>query len=152
MIEGNTQIMNPPTDRRPPGWLKIANRLNIAMLQRGIGPANQRVLTIPGRTTGLPRTTPIAIVAFVGGLYIVAGYPSSDWVKNARAAGSGTLSRGSTSIAVKLVEIPVTDRGPILQEFLRTVRGGRSFLTVGSRATDAEIAAAANVHPIFRVE
>lgn len=151
MIEGNTQTMNTPGERRPPGWLKLANRLNIALLRRGIGPATQRVLTIPGRTTGLPRTTPIATIAFDGGLYIVAGYPSSDWVKNARAAGSGTLSRGSVTTPVSLVEIPVTDRVPILREFLRTTRGGRSFLTVGSRATDAEFAAAANAHPIFRV-
>jgi deazaflavin-dependent oxidoreductase (nitroreductase family) len=152
MIEGNTQIMNAPGDRRPPGRLKLANRLNIALLRRGIGPATQRVLTIPGRTTGLPRTTPIATVAFDGAVYIVAGYSSSDWVKNARAAGSGALSRGSVTTPVKLVEIPVTDRVPILREFLRTIRGGRSFLTVGSRATDAELAAAASAHPIFRVE
>jgi len=143
--------MNNPDDRRPPRWLRVANRLNIAMLRRGIGPETQRVLTIPGRISGLPRRTPIAIVALRGAQYIVAGFPSSDWVKNARAAGHGTLSRGSASTQVELAEIPVEDRLPILREFLRTIRGGRSFLTVGARASDAELAAAAPGHPVFRL-
>jgi hypothetical protein len=143
--------MNKQDGRRPPHWLHIANHLNIAMLGRGIGPATQRVLTIPGRTSGLPRRTPIAIVAFGGAEYIVAGFPSSDWVKNARAAGRGTLSRGSVSTPVELAEIRVEERLPILREFLRTIRGGRSFLTVDSRASDAELEAAAAGHPVFRV-
>jgi deazaflavin-dependent oxidoreductase (nitroreductase family) len=151
MIERISPIMNSPEPRHPPRWLKVANRVNIAMLTRGIGPATQRVLTIPGRTSGLPRRTPIATVAFQGAVYLVAGYSSSDWVKNARAAGSGTLSRGGHSATVTLVEIPVEQRAPILREFLHTIRGGRSFLTVGSQATDAEMASAANVHPVFRV-
>jgi hypothetical protein len=141
-----------PDDRRPPRWLKLANRLNIAMLSRGIGPPTQRVLTIAGRSTGLPRSTPIATVELGGSRYIVAGYPSSDWVKNARAGGHATLSRGATSSPVTLVELPVSQRVPILREFLRTVRGGRSFLTVGSGSTDAELAAAAAEHPVFRVD
>jgi deazaflavin-dependent oxidoreductase (nitroreductase family) len=139
-------------DRRPPRWLKLANRLNIAMLNRGIGPSAQRVLTTAGRSTGLPRRTPIATVELGGSQYIVAGYPSSDWVKNARAAGRATLSRGATSTPVTLVALPVEERVPILREFLRTVRGGRSFLTVGPRSTDAELSAAAAEHPVFSVD
>jgi hypothetical protein len=138
--------------RRPPRWLKLANRLNIAMLGRGIGPATQRILTIAGRSTGLPRRTPIATVQLGRSTYIVAGYPSSDWVKNARAGGPATLSRGATSTPVTLIELPVAERAPILREFLRSIRGGRSFLTVGASATDAELAAAAAEHPVFRVD
>jgi deazaflavin-dependent oxidoreductase (nitroreductase family) len=143
--------MNSPEARRPPRWLKLANRLNIALLSRGIGASTQRILTVPGRTSGLSRRTPIATVAFQDALYIVAGYPSSDWVKNARAAGKGTLSRGRHIAQVKLVEIPTEQRPPILREFLHTIRGGRSFLTVGPKATDAELASAANSHPVFRI-
>jgi hypothetical protein len=131
--------------------LKVANRLNIALLSRGIGPATQRVLTITGRTSGQPRRTPIALVSVQGVSYIVAGYPSSDWVRNARVAHRGTLSRGSTSTPVQLVEVPIEQRPPVLREFLRTVRGGRSFLTVDARATDDELVAAAPGHPIFRI-
>jgi deazaflavin-dependent oxidoreductase (nitroreductase family) len=143
--------MNDYADRRAPSWLAIANRLNIALLRRGIGPATQCVLTIAGRKTGLPRRTPIAVVALGGEEFLVAGYPSSDWVRNARAAGRGVLSRGSTSRAVGLEEVPVAERPPVLREFLRSIRGGRSFLVFGAHATDAEIAAAAGEHPVFRI-
>jgi deazaflavin-dependent oxidoreductase (nitroreductase family) len=144
--------MNVFDGRRPPRWLKLANRLNIAMLNRGIGPAAQRVLTVPGRSTQLPRRTTIATVELDGARYIVAGYATSDWVKNVRAAGRATLSRGAGSTPVTFIELPVAERVPILREFLRTIRGGRSFLTVGLRATDAELAIAAAEHPVFRVE
>lgn len=121
------------------------------MLTRGIGPPTQRVLTIPGRVSGLPRQTPIAVVTLAGDDYIVAGYPDSDWVKNARATGSGTLARGAVSRSVRLTELPVDQRVPVLRQFLITIRGGRSFLTVGSRASDDELAVAASGHPVFRI-
>lgn len=138
-------------DRQPPRWLKFANRLNIAMLSRGIGPATQRVLTVPGRTSGVPRRTPIAIVTLGDERYIVAGYSKAAWVSNVRAAGKVTLSRGGDVEQVTLRELPVDERTPVLREFLRTIRGGRSFLTVDSRATDAELAEAAGEHPVFRL-
>lgn len=71
--------MAAPTSRRPPRWLKYANRINVALLGRGIGPASQRLLSVPGRNTGMRRTTPVAVVALDGERYIVAGYETSDW-------------------------------------------------------------------------
>lgn len=138
-------------ERRPPRWLKTANRLNIALLSRGIGPATQRILTVPGRSSGLPRRTPIAITTLAGSRYLVAGYDTSDWVKNLRAAGHGTLSRGVSVEEVELVEIPAEERVAVLREFLRTIRGGRSFVTVGANASDAELREAADRHPVFRL-
>jgi hypothetical protein len=133
-------------------WLKLANRINIALLSRGLGPATQRVLTVAGRNTGVPRRTPIAIVTLAGERYIIAGYPSAAWVRNVRAAGTATLSRGAQVERVELHEVSVGDRVPVLREFLRTIRGGRSFLTVGAGATDAKLTEAAGEHPVFRLD
>ena len=47
------------------------------------------VLTVPGRKSGRPRSTPMTPFEFQGGLYVVAGYPGADWAANARAAGTG---------------------------------------------------------------
>jgi deazaflavin-dependent oxidoreductase (nitroreductase family) len=127
------------------------NRLTIAMLARGVGAAPQRILTVAGRSSGLPRRTPIAIVTLGAQRYIVAGYPKAAWVKNARAAGRGTLSRGKAVEKVNLEEVPVSERAPVLREFFRTIRGGRSFLTIGPSATDAQVADAAREHPVFRL-
>jgi hypothetical protein len=73
--------------------LKQANRINIVLLRRGIGPGSQRLLSVPRRTTGIRRTTPVAVIAIDGQRYIVAGYKTSDWVRNARVAGWGVIGR-----------------------------------------------------------
>jgi hypothetical protein len=86
-------MMATSAPRRPPRWLKQANRINIVLLRRGIGPGSQRLLSVPRRTTGIRRTTPVAVIAIDGQRYIVAGYKTSDWVRNARVAGWGVIGR-----------------------------------------------------------
>jgi hypothetical protein len=143
--------LNPEAERRAPGWLRIMNALNRPLLRRGWGPAPQHLLCVPGRTSGLMRETPVAVVPSEGGRYIVAGFAGSDWVQNARHSGSGELRRGRTRERVLLDEVPIDERPAILRTFAREVRGGRSFLTVGSRPSDAELAAASPRHPVFRI-
>ena len=126
-----------PTEQKPPRWLKLVNPINRALLARGIGPAPQHLLSIPGRRTGKLHTTPVAVVSIEGRRYVVAGYDGSDWVKNARVAGGGQLRRGSRVERVMLSE--VEDRGPILSQFARQVPGGQRFLNNGE-------------HPVFLVE
>ncbi len=144
--------MTGPSPRRPPPWLKLASRLNVPLLRGGFGPAAQRLLSVPGRRTGLLRTTPIAAVEVDGHRYIVAGWETSDWVRNARTAGWGIVGRGRHSERVQLIEVPVDERLPILREFARHVRGGRAFLTVAADASDDDFAKASANHPIFRLE
>lgn len=138
--------------RRPPRWLKHANRINVALLRRGIGPSSQRLLSVPGRVTGVRRTTPVAIVSIDRERYIVAGYETSDWVKNARAAGWAIVSRGKTSERVTLTEVAADKCPSILQAFARQVRGGRSFLTVAADTSDADFVKASLHHPVFRMD
>ena len=139
------------SDRRPPLWLKLANGLNVPLLRRGFGPGPQRLLSVPGRGTGLLRTTPVAMVEVDGHRYIVAGWETSDWVKNVRAAGWGIVGRGRQSERVQLREVPVDERVPIVREFARQVRGGRAFLTVAADASDDDFAKASADHPVFRM-
>jgi hypothetical protein len=143
--------MGTPAVRRPPRWLKSLNRINVALLRHGIGPGPQRLLSVPGRATGRRRTTPVALVSIVGDRYVVAGYETSDWVKNARAAGWGVIGRGKTNERVTMSEMPVDATPSILREFARKVPGSRSFLTVAADASDAEFAEAALHHPVFRL-
>jgi deazaflavin-dependent oxidoreductase (nitroreductase family) len=123
-------------------------RLNVAFLRRGLKLGSQHLLTVPGRTTGEPRSTPVSIATVDGARYIVAAFADAAWVKNVRAAGSGTLSRGGQREVVRLDELPVIERGPILRAFLEQVRGGVRFF--GDQTPD-EIAAAADRYPVFRV-
>jgi deazaflavin-dependent oxidoreductase (nitroreductase family) len=138
-------------ERRAPRWLKWINPINRFLLKRGIGPPPQHLLATLGRKSGKTRTTPVAVVAFEGERYLVAGFDGSDWVKNARAAGRGQLQRGRTVESVVLVEVPLEQRAPILQLFADKIRGGQAFLTVSPNAPRSAFVEAAPRHPIFRL-
>jgi len=122
---------------------------NRAMLRRGLRIGSQYLLTVRGRKTGEPRSTPISVATMNGRRYIVAAFADAAWVGNVRAAHSGTLLRGAQRESVRLVELPTEQRGPVLRAFLEQVRGGRRFF--GGRSVE-EIVAGADGYPVFRIE
>jgi hypothetical protein len=123
--------------------------MNVALLRRGLRIGSQHLLSVQGRTTGTIRSTPVSIATIGPERYIVAAFADAAWVANVRAAGAGTLARGSVAESVRLVELPIDARGPMLAAFLEQVRGGVRFF--GS--SDPEVVtAAADRYPVFRVE
>ena len=64
-------------------------------------------------------------------------------------SGAGTLGRGRSVEQVRLVELPVEERGPVLRGFLQQVRGGVRFF--GSADPDV-VVAAADRYPVFRLD
>ena len=119
------------------------------MLQRGLKIGSQHLLSVRGRTTGRIRTTPVSLATVEGTRYIVAAFAEAAWVRNVRAAGSGTVGRGRSAEPVRLVEVPVAERGPVLRAFLSQVRGGARFF---ESADPAAVVAAADRYPVFRLE
>lgn len=115
------------SDLRPPGWLKPMNRVLMAVQRLGIHTGPAMVLTVPGRKSGQPRSTPMTPFTHDGGLYTVAGYPGADWAANARAAGRGTLSHGRKSRPVDIVELDADDARPVLRAFAVKVPVGVGF-------------------------
>ena len=111
-------------------------RLNTAVLRRGLTIGSQYLLTVPGRNTGEPRSTPVSIAVVDGERYIVAAFADAGWVANVRAAGRGMLMRGHKTEEIVLSEVPVEERGPILRAFLQQVRGGTRFLRSSDPRSD----------------
>ncbi len=118
------------------------------MLRRGLKIGSQHLLTVPGRRSGRPRSTPISLAVVEGERFIVAAFADAEWVRNVRAAGAGTLTRGSSVEPVILTEVPAPRRGPILRAFLGQVRGGVRFF--GPQTPD-QIVAGAERYPVFSV-
>jgi deazaflavin-dependent oxidoreductase (nitroreductase family) len=103
--------------------VKLFNRLGLKT-----GPVN--VITVAVRKSGQPRSTPVTPWPVDGKRYVIAGIGTSDWARNARAAGEGTLASGHDTTRVRLAE--VTD--PELKKRVVTAFGtenkpGGSFLT-----------------------
>jgi deazaflavin-dependent oxidoreductase (nitroreductase family) len=143
------------SDYKPPRWLKPANKLMIAMQKLGIPTGPPMVLTVPGRKTGRPRSTPMTPFTLDGHLYAVAGFPGADWARNARAAGSGTLARGRKSRRVNIVELPPRDARPVLRAFPTEVPVGVSFLKRAGlvrQGTPDEVEALAGRIAVFRLD
>lgn len=107
----NSQTPNP----RPPRWLKPMNKILIAANRVGLNPAGAQVLTVTGRKSGKPRSTPLSVLNLDGRRYILGGYPGADWVRNARSAGVGVLATGRVREHVRLIELDAENARPVLR-------------------------------------
>jgi deazaflavin-dependent oxidoreductase (nitroreductase family) len=140
---------------RPPRYLKPMNKFMMAVQRLGIPTGPAMVLTVPGRKTGKPRSTPMTPFEHDGGLYVVAGYPGADWASNARAAGAGTLSRGRKSRPVKIIELDAAESRPVLRAFAVKVPVGVGFAKRSGLVRDGvpdEFAARAGQLAVFRFD
>jgi deazaflavin-dependent oxidoreductase (nitroreductase family) len=143
------------SDPKPPRWLKPANKLMIAMQKLGIPTGPPMVLTVPGRKTGKPRSTPMTPFTLDGELYTVAGFPGADWASNARAAGVGTLAHGRKKRRVRIVELTATQARPVLRAFPIKVPMGVAFLKragLVQEGTPAEVETLAGRCAVFRFD
>ena len=93
--------------------------------------------------------------------YLVALAGESEWVRNARAAAGRAVIRRRGARPVRVVEVPVEERPPIISEYLRrgAERGGakaaekqaRYYFGVNTNPSLEEIRAVADYYPVFRV-
>lgn len=139
----------------PPRYLKPMNKVLMTLQKLGVRTGPAMVLTVPGRKSGRPRSTPMTPFELDGRLYTVAGFPRADWALNARAAGAGTLSRGRKSRPVKIVELTPDEARPVLRAFPVQVPVGVGF---GKRSglvrdgTPEEFETLAGKIPVFRFD
>ena len=143
------------SDPRPPRFLKPMNKFMMAVQKLGIPTGPAMVLTVRGRKSGRPRSTPMTPFEHDGALYVVAGDPGSDWAANARTAGAGTLARGRRSRRVKIVELGTDEAGPILRSFAVEVPVGVGFAKrsgLVQKGTPDEFEALAGRLTVFRFD
>lgn len=111
----------------PPGWLRVFNKVNIGVQRLGLPLGPTQLLTLRGRRSGQPRTTPVTPLTVDGRRYVIGGFARGDWVANARANGEAVLRHGRRTESVRLVELPEAERGPIMRAFPTEVPRGVSF-------------------------
>jgi deazaflavin-dependent oxidoreductase (nitroreductase family) len=143
---------------RPPRWLKPVNRVFMVMVRLGVPVSRTEspvVLTVPGRKTGKPRSTPVTPMDLDGIRYVVNGYPGADWVVNVRAADEVTLTQGRRTERARMVELSAEDSRPVLRAFPAAVPTGVALmkragvLTTGS---PDELETMAGRLVVFRIE
>lgn len=131
------------------------NALFVVAQRCGIRMGGMHILTVAGRRSGRPRSTPVSVMKHDGARYIVGGFPHADWVRNVRAAGLGVLASGRRRAQVTLVELSAEQARPVLRAFPSAVPSGVSMmrdLGLVAEGSADEFEALAGRCPVFRIE
>ena len=80
------------------------------------------LLTVRGRTSGEPRTTPLAIIEVDGRRWVWSPWGDVHWVRNLRAAGEATITVRRREETVRAVELDPAQRVGVLPRHVRSAR------------------------------
>lgn len=146
------------TQFRPSAAFRLANKAVAPLIRWGIPVGLRRapmaLLTVEGRRSGHPRTTPISLVARDEGWLLVAVYGVSDWSRNLEAAGTADVTVRGRTTRVDARRLPPAEAAPILREAIAGAPGMirrmtspyfKADLDAPIRAWEAE----AVDHPVF---
>lgn len=149
-----------PADRAP--WLvRAPNAVVQRLLRLGLPMGPNVLLTVRGRTSGLPRTAPVAVSEIDGRRYVIGAYGDVHWVRNLRAAGEATIHVGGRDVHVTATEL---EPGAARAFFAETVPGyvgrfpwfGRAFLRALFRLVAGDVLTnpdrAAATRPVFELK
>lgn len=101
-------------------------------------------LTVKGRRSGKPISTPLNPFDFEGARYLVGGGGNTQWARNLRAAGAGTLRDRGKDQRFRAVEIRGADQERIAAAYRDHMgRRAATYFTALPRPAD---------HPVFRIE
>jgi deazaflavin-dependent oxidoreductase (nitroreductase family) len=75
------------------------------LLALGVPMGPDLVLTVYGRRSGLPRTTPVTICEHGGRRGFISPFGETNWARNLRAAGRGTIRLGRKREEIRAVEL-----------------------------------------------
>jgi deazaflavin-dependent oxidoreductase (nitroreductase family) len=110
------------------------------------------LLTVRGRKSGQPRTVPLVILERNGRRYLASPYGIVNWVRNLRAAGEATLTRGRRSETVTAKELPTDEAALVLREDVRAGNPFARYFGVTASSPLEEFERAAASHPLFVLE
>jgi deazaflavin-dependent oxidoreductase (nitroreductase family) len=130
---------------------RLGNVLIEPLARLGLAGRRTHVLTVPGRKSGLLRSTPVLLVFLDGRRWLVAPYGERDWVKNARAAGAVELTRAGKTERLRVEAVGPEEAAPVLREYLRRTSVVKPYFDATKDSPLEEFAAEAARHPVFRL-
>jgi deazaflavin-dependent oxidoreductase (nitroreductase family) len=136
---------------KPSAPVQLMNRFMSILASMGIGPKKMVTFEVRGRKSGEPRSVAVNVLEHEGERYLVAPRGETEWVRNVRAAGEGVIRRGKKE-RVKLEELPVGERAPIIKAYLRD----NAWVTKREFGLEPdspieEFEGIAEKHPVFRI-
>ena len=144
---------------RVPKFVSIFNRVAQRMLAAGVPMGPNALITVRGRKSGEPRTTPVALIEIEGRRWVSSPYGDVNWVRNLRASGEASLTIGGRHETVIAVELASDERVAFFRDlmgpFVRRIPLGLGRLMIGSVLGAKDIlddpTEAAGRHPVFEL-
>jgi deazaflavin-dependent oxidoreductase (nitroreductase family) len=93
------------SSRHIPWWVPWFNPIARPLLAAGVPMGPNGLITVRGRRSGLPRTTPITIVEAPGRRWVLAPFGDVNWVHNLRTAGRATITQRRRTEEVTATEL-----------------------------------------------
>lgn len=138
---------------RPNAVARVMNGVSALLHALGVAPNYMVTLEVVGRKSGKVISFPLVMVVVNGERYLVSMLgQEANWVQNLKATGGQATLRHGRTERVRLHEVAVAQRPPILQAYLKRAPGARPHIPVSKDAPLAEFQAVAAEYPVFRVE
>src|SRR5215510_9811472 len=90
---------------RVPRSVPSFNPIARLFLAAGVSMGPEMLLTVRGRKSGLPRSTPVTICQNAGRRGLISPFGETNWVRNLRVAHKATISFGRHREEVAAVEL-----------------------------------------------
>lgn len=136
-----------------PGALaRLLNRGFATVHGSGLAPDHWVTLEVVGRRSGRTISFPLVMAVLDGERYLVSmlGRDAS-WIRNVKAAAGRAVLRHGRAESVRLEELEVEKRAPVLKAYLQRAPGARPHIPVDRDAPLEEFEAIAEQIPVFRV-
>ena len=138
-----------------PPFVTFFNPITRFLLRAGVPLGFNGLITIRGRTSGLLRTTPVAIIDVAGRRWVWCPWGDVHWVRNLRASGRATITVRGRKEEVRATELDPAERVAFFRDVLgpvaRGMRGGVWFIrTVDGVDLDDPVEAAEG-RPVFEL-
>ncbi len=149
--------MSSQVDRaaRVPRSVSIFSPILKFLLVLGVPLGYNRLVTIRGRKSGLPRTAAIAVLEASGRRWVWAPWGEVHWVLNLRAAGVATIAVRGKKEEVRATELGPTERvgffRDVLGPFARSIPFGVSFIRIVDGVDLNRPLEAAEGRPVFEL-
>ncbi len=131
----------------------MMNRASALQFSAGVlSPKRAMTLEVTGRRSGRLISFPVVVADYQGERYLVAMLGNeANWVRNVRAAAGRAVLRRKSREDVRLEEVDIGARAPILRRYLALAPGARPHIPVDRHAPLAEFESIAAQFPVFRI-
>ncbi|MFJ1766340.1 nitroreductase family deazaflavin-dependent oxidoreductase [Amycolatopsis sp. NPDC088138] len=138
---------------KPAKSTNVFNELVAKLTKMGVSLLGSRVLTVVGRKSGEPRSTPVNLLTIDGVDYLVAARGETQWVRNLRVAGQGQLRVGRREDTFTYRELGDDEKPAILRAYLKRWKFEVSafFEGVDAKASDEKLREIAPGYPVFEI-